>query len=181
MVLRLLRSFRLKSRLPRNDNLLLVLTIILTLCTDTVFSSEFHNDHRHRLIGSRSKTGMAHSMILYHESSSNKKLNFELAKQNLEEIIRVIAQIDSNTDALIRESSKEDIKLMEKILIEQKNVIISLKEETGKLKNEMERKNPSQDVVHIISGKIYKEMKKILEFHRSCEKIFNIGDTEEPK
>jgi len=155
--------------------------IILALFTGTVFSAEFHNDHRHRLIGSRSKTGMAHSMILYHESSLRKKLNLQLAMQNVEEIIRVVAFLDYNTEELIKESSKEDLKAMEKILIEQKNAILSLKEESNELKNEIGKKEPSQASVHALSSKIYKEMKKILECHRAAEKIFNIGDTEEPK
>ena len=143
-----------------------------------------HHVHRQRLIGSRAKTGMFHASILYYHADPVRKLNFILAKQNAEEISRVLDLIEKNTQALQQEVSLDISQGDKEILAEDirgtLDTCLKCRTEVNALKVELRRVLPSQEAVRKHAQVLFHLMKKILAYHQSAEAKFGIVPTPDP-
>jgi len=143
-----------------------------------------HHVHRQRLIGSRAKTGMVHASILYYHADPVRKLNFILAKQNAEEISRVLDLIEKNTQALQQEVSLDISQGDKEILAEDirgtLDTCLKCRTEVNALKVELRRVLPSQEAVRKHAQVLFHLMKKILAYHQSAEAKFGIVPTPDP-
>jgi len=143
-----------------------------------------HHVHRQRLIGSRAKTGMFHASILYYHADPVRKLNFILAKQNAEEISRVLDLIEKNTQALQQEVSLDISQGDKEILAEDirgtLDTCLKCRTEVNALKVELGRVLPSQEAVRKHAQVLFHLMKKILAYHQSAEAKFGIVPTPDP-
>jgi hypothetical protein len=143
-----------------------------------------HHVHRQRLIGSRAKTGMFHASILYYHADPVRKLDFNLAKQNAEEIARALDLIEKNTLALQQEVSFEITQGDKEILTEDirgtLDTCLKSRTEVDALKVELRRVLPSQEAVRKHAQVLFHLMKKILAYHQSAEAKFEIQPTPDP-
>jgi len=139
-----------------------------------------HHVHRHRLIGSRAKTGMFHATNLYYHADPSRQLDFVLAKQNAEEIARAADLIEKNTLALQREVSPEDGEILAEDIRGTLKACSQAKLEARVLQKELAKKQPSQEVVRKQAQAFFHLMKKILGYHQSAEAKFGIVPTPDP-
>jgi hypothetical protein len=139
-----------------------------------------HHVHRHRLIGSRAKTGMFHASILYYHADPSLRLDFTLAKQNAEKISRALDLIEANTKDLQREVSREDGEILAADLRGTLQVCPLTRTEVTALKVELKRMLPSQEAVRKHAQVLFHLMKKILAYHQSGEVKFGIQPTPDP-
>lgn len=142
--------------------------------------ADSHHVHRHRLIGSRAKTGMFHASILYYHTDSSRQLDFTLAKQNAQEISRALDLIEANTKDLQREVSREDGEILAADLRGTLEVCLKVRTEVTALKVELKRMLPSQETVRKHAQVLFHLMKKILAYHQSAEAKFGIQPTPDP-
>ena len=139
-----------------------------------------HHVHRHRLIGSRAKTGMFHATILYFHADPARQLDFILAQQNAEEVSRAADFIEKNTLALKAEASQTEGEILSEDIRGTLETCARAKDEAQALRRELAKKQPSQEAVRKHAQVLFHRMKKILGYHQSAEAKFGIVPTPDP-
>jgi chromosome segregation ATPase len=125
-------------------------------------------------------TGMHQAKILWFESLSDKKLDIGYAKQNLEDMKRIIETFEKNLRLLERVSSEKEKDLIQNEIKGMKEVFEVLKDRINVLEEEINSKNPEQGTINTLAGEIYWLFKEMLDYHVSAEKKLGIEPPPEP-
>jgi len=133
-----------------------------------------NTSHLHRLIGSRAMAAMHQAKILYHESSPSKKLNIEFAKQNFEDMKRIVGTFERNLKLLYEISPEEEKKLIEAEIKGMNETADLLEEKIYILEEELEADKPDQYVINELSKELYWLFKQMLDYHVTAEKKLGI-------
>jgi len=123
---------------------------------------------------------MLHAMILYHESSPDKKLNFPLARQNAIELAQAVKAIRENLKALKKESSKAELEMIGVELAGMEEENSKARDLVRMLLKELEKPQPEQAKIQKMAQKLFHIMSRILSLHKSAEEKFGIFPPTEP-